>query len=187
MLARALLWAALALPAAWLTAAWGRGALFYGEYLHRTGDIAVKLLILAMAATPLARLFGGRRWTDWLLRRRREFGLACFGYALLHTLAYLLRQPPARVLEEGLAPPVGSGWLALLVLLPLALTSNDLSLRLLRRAWRRLHRMVYGAAALVFLHWVLTAFDPTAAWWHLAALAALEAARLARPTPRRAG
>ena len=64
------------------------------------------------------------------------------------------------------------------IFVPLAITSNDVSVRRLRRLWKRLHRWVYAAALLTFAHWVITAYDPTAGLIHLAVLAALEGFRL---------
>jgi sulfoxide reductase heme-binding subunit YedZ len=79
-----------------------------------------------------------------------------------------------------------TGWLAFVIFVPLALTSNDLSLRLLRRGWKSLHRFAHLAALLTLAHWVLTAFDPFLGWCHVAALAGLEAWRFAKSYgPRR--
>lgn len=180
-----LLWAALALPGVYFTFGFWQGSSFYGEYIHRTGDFSVKLLIVTMAVTPLSLVFGNASWVCWLRRNRRYLGVACFCYALLHTAAYLLEQPMDRILRESTEIPIGTGWLALSIMLPLALTSNDLSLRLLRRNWKLLHRLVYAVAALTFLHWVLTAFDPVAAYWHLGVLAGLECIRLGYARGRR--
>ena len=77
-----------------------------------------------------------------------------------------------------------TGWLAFAIFLPLALTSNDASVRMLGRSWKRLHRAVYAAAVLSFAHWILEAFDPAVAYAHLAVLAAIQSARLA-PAARR--
>ncbi|MEX2458656.1 MAG: hypothetical protein WD770_06685, partial [Actinomycetota bacterium] len=61
-----------------------------------------------------------------------------------------------------------------LIMLALALTSNDASLRRLGHGWKILHRAVYVAALLSFAHWVLSAFNPTPGYIHLGVLAALE-------------
>jgi sulfoxide reductase heme-binding subunit YedZ len=172
-------WLALALPGAVLTYRYARGATFYGEYLHATGVLAVRLLILTLAVTPLRRLFPSAGWVRWLARRRRYVGVAAFGYSLLHTLAYLERQTTfAAIVEDAAELALMTGWVALLVMLALAATSNDTAVRRLGGGWRGLHRTVYLAAALTFGHWILTAFDPTAAYVHLGILAALEVIRL---------
>ena len=61
-----------------------------------------------------------------------------FAYAALHTGVYLERKWGAGlIVEEGLDAPLGTGWLALFVLLILALTSNGLSVGILRERWKR--------------------------------------------------
>lgn len=176
-----LLWAVLALPAAFMVQGYLRGTIFYGELLHSTGELAARLLIVAMAVTPLNLMFGGARWTRWLVRRRRYFGVAAFGYSLLHAAVYVERQGElAPIVDDALEVAMWTGWLALLVMLALAGTSNDLSVRLLRRRWKWLHRTVYFAAALTFAHWILSAFDPVPGVIHLGVLAALEGYRVWR-------
>ena len=159
------------------------GAIFYGEYLHWTGLQATHLLFIALLATPLRRLFTTARWTQWLVRYRRDVGVAVFAYAAAHTCAYLLREAdPAQIIADAMTAGILTGWLALLIFLPLALTSNDYSVRRLRRRWRTLHRLVYAGALLTLAHWVLTAFDPTIAYVYLAVLLVLLGARAGRRT-----
>jgi len=172
-------WLLLALPGIVLTYRYARGTTFYGEYLHATGELGVRLLMLAMAVTPLKLMFANAGWVRWLARRRRYIGVAAFGYSLLHAAAYLERQATfTAIVEDAAELALLTGWIALLVMLALAVTSNDTAVRLLRAGWKWLHRTVYLAAALTFGHWILTAFDPTAAYVHLAVLAALEGIRL---------
>jgi sulfoxide reductase heme-binding subunit YedZ len=174
-----LLAALLAVPWAWLAFAYLTGRSFYGEMVHASGDWAIWCLMAALAVSPLRRLFPRRAWTAWLLARRRYLGVAAFAYALLHAAVYVLRQGELpRILAEALEAGLLTGWLALAILVPLALTSNDASVRRLGRGWKRLHRAVYVAAVLSFAHWILVAFDPTAAYAHLAILAVIEAVRL---------
>jgi hypothetical protein len=61
-----------------------------GDLLHSSGEWSARLIILALMLTPLSILVRGRAWVQWLVRRRRAFGVAGFGYALLHLLFYLL-------------------------------------------------------------------------------------------------
>ena len=132
-----------------------------------------------MAVTPLQLMFPGRGWVRWLLQRRRYLGVAAFGYAAFHTAVYLARTGVfGDILADAAEPGLLTGWLALAIFVPLAITSNNASVRRLRRLWKRLHRWVYAAAALTFAHWVLTAFDPVPGLIHLLVLAALEAYRL---------
>ena len=172
-------WLLLGLPAGWIAARYLSGAVTYGQALHETGDWAAWLLVAAMAVTPLRLLAPRAGWSQWLMRRRRALGVATFGYALFHTLVYLVRKAqPALIIQEGARPDLLAGWIALAVLLALALTSNDVSVRWLGRRWKALHRLVYPAAALTFLHWLLTAFDRTNAVVTAAVLIAVEAVRL---------
>lgn len=172
----------LALPWAILALGYITERLFYGELIHASGDWAIWLLMAALAVTPLRRWFPRQSWTAWLLPRRRYLGVAAFAYALLHTGVYVLRQGDLpKILSEVLDAGILTGWLAFAIFVPLALTSNDRSVRRLGRGWKRLHRAVYAAAVLSFAHWVLVAFDPTAAFAHLAVLAVLELSRLFHP------
>ena len=173
------LWLLLALPGAVIIGRYAMGATFYGEVVLATGDLSAKLLIAAMAVTPLTLMFPGRPWVRWLLRRRRYLGVAAFGYAALHTVVYLFRKGTfALILAEGVEPGLLAGWIALAIFVPLAITSNDAAVRRLRRLWKRLHRWVYAAAVLTFAHWVIEAYDPVPGLIHLAVLAALEGFRL---------
>jgi sulfoxide reductase heme-binding subunit YedZ len=174
-----LLAALLAAPWCWLAFTYLTGRTFYGEMVHASGDWAVWCLMAALAVSPLRSLFPRRAWTAWLLPRRRYLGVAAFAYALLHAAVYVLRLGDLpRILAEALEAGLLTGWLAFAIFVPLALTSNDGSVRRLGRAWKRLHRAVYAAAVLSFAHWVLTAFDPTTAYLHAAVLAGLESVRL---------
>src|SRR5688572_31318795 len=67
-------WLLLALPGIVLTYRYARGTTFYGEYLHATGELGVRLLMLAMAMTPLKLMFANAGWVRWLARRRRYIG-----------------------------------------------------------------------------------------------------------------
>ena len=173
------IWLLLAAPGAVTLVRYSTGATFYGEVVHFTGQFSAQLLILTMAVTPLRSMFGMRGWIRWLMQRRRYFGVATFGYAALHTAVYLVRTGAfGDILADAAEPGLLTGWIALAIFVPLAVTSNDASVRRLRRLWKRLHRWVYAAAVLTFAHWVLTAFDPVPGLLHVAVLAALEAYRL---------
>jgi sulfoxide reductase heme-binding subunit YedZ len=118
---------------------------------------ALRFLILALAITPLRRLGGPN-----LIRYRRAVGLLGFYYAALHLSVYLL-------LDQGLdfaaiwadivkRPYITIGMLAFATLVPLAVTSNNASIRRLGgTAWARLHKLVYVAIAAAALHFVMLA------------------------------
>lgn len=178
---RLVLWLTLALPAIWIV---GRGtfapaAYGYGHAIGDSGDWAAWLLMVTLAVTPIRLLFRKQQWAIWLMRRRRDLGVASFLYAAFHTLVYLWNKGSvALVLEEFARPYMWTGWLALALFIPLAVTSNDVSLRAMKRSWKRLHRLVYPAAALVFVHWALASFDPTTAYIHIGIMAAIEIVRI---------
>ena len=179
---RPLLWLILALPGLWIAWRWTMtpDLYGYGHAIGDTGDWAAWLLMATLAVTPLRLIFRKQDWAIWLMRRRRDIGVASFAYALGHTLAYLVRKgSPEFVFAEFSTPYILAGWIAFALFLPLAITSNDISVRRLKRSWKRLHRLVYPAAILTFLHWVWSAFDPTTAWIHVGILAAIEIVRIA--------
>ena len=178
---RCFLWAALALPALYMMYGYWRETLVYGEVVHSSGEMSARLLILTMAATPLCLLFPRAAWPRWLMQRRRYFGVAAFAYALLHASVYIARQADLdSIVADALEVAMWTGWVAFFVMLALAATSNDGSVRRLRGNWKRLHRWVYAAALLTFLHWVLSAFDPVPGAIHAAILLALETCRIVK-------
>ena len=178
------LWLLLVLPGAVILIGYINGEAFYGEVVHFTGEFSARLLIVAMAITPLRLMFPGRPWVGWLIQRRRYFGVAAFGYAALHTGVYMARTGVlADVLADAAEPGILTGWLALVIFIPLAITSNEWSVRRLRRWWKRIHRWVYAAALLTFAHWLLVAFDIVPGLIHLLVLGALEGYRVWKTRP----
>jgi sulfoxide reductase heme-binding subunit YedZ len=178
---RFVIWAVLASPMIVMTFGYARESLYYGEVLHASGEWSARLLMLTLAVTPLRTLFPRAGPPLWLMRRRRWLGVATFAYAAFHTVIYLVRKSDwSLVIREGLAFDMWTAWLSLGVLWLLALSSNDYSVRLLKRGWKRLHRWVYAAAILAFVHWIFIAFDIGPALIHLAILSCLEAWRVAR-------
>jgi sulfoxide reductase heme-binding subunit YedZ len=134
-------------------------AISYGQVIHQTGLWSAGLLVVALAITPLQRVI---RSAGSIAPHRRALGVASFAYAALHTGVYLERKWGADlILKEGLEPSLATGWLAFAIFVLLAVTSNDRSVRLLGKTWKKLHRWVYGATILMFVHWWLAAFDPT--------------------------
>jgi len=176
-----LLWALLAIPALALVGASLQPDVIFEDLLHPSGEWSARLLILALMLTPLAQLFPGRRWVQWLVQRRRAFGLAAFGYAVLHLLFYLLEMRTLRdILAEIGALGIWTGWAAFLLMVPLALTSNEPAMRRMRAGWKRLQRLAYPAALLTLVHWMFVHDNLAAALLNFAPLAALQAWRLLR-------
>jgi methionine sulfoxide reductase heme-binding subunit len=175
------IWAIMAVPAGIILVRYVTDTISYGQVILETGNWSVGLLSLALAVTPLRRILPAARWPRWLMTHRRAIGVASFAYAAFHTLAYLQRKwGYGYILKEGVEPDLLTGWIALAIFLLLAVTSNDGSVRALKRNWQRLHRTVYVAAGLTFAHWILTAFEPRTAYVCLAALCVIEMLRFVR-------
>lgn len=176
---RYFLWLILSIPLVAISVRYKIGGLYYGEVVHLTGELSIRLMMLTMAATPLMLMFPGRGLPRWLQKNRRYLGVASFAYAALHTVVYLNKTALLpEILKDSLLPEYLTGWVAMLVLVLLAATSNDQAARWLKRTWKKIHRLVYAAAVLSFAHWILVAFNPLPAVLHLSILAGLEAYRI---------
>jgi sulfoxide reductase heme-binding subunit YedZ len=176
-----LLWAVLAIPGLVMVIAALQPDVVFEELLHPSGEWSARLLIMALMLTPLSKLLPAQGWVQWLLRRRRAFGVAAFGYALLHLLFYVLEMQTLRdMLAEIGALGIWTGWVALLLMAPLALTSNDASMRALKAGWKRLQRLAYPAALLTLAHWIFVHDNIAAALINFAPLGLLQAWRIVR-------
>ncbi len=127
---------------------------------HQSGDWALYLLCITLAVTPLRRLSG---W-NWLLKLRRMFGLFAFFYALLHFIAFFwfdhFFDVASMLRDVAKRPFILVGFIAFLMLIPLAATStNGMIRRLGGKRWQWLHRLIYLVAPLAVLHF----------WWMKAA------------------
>jgi sulfoxide reductase heme-binding subunit YedZ len=122
------------------------------ELIHRCGIWGLNFLLITLAVTPLRRITG----RVWLLRLRRMFGLFAFFYILLHFLVYAgldQRFALPAIIEDVIERPyITLGMIALLSLIPLAVTSTDGWMRRLGRRWQKLHRLVYVIAILGVWH-----------------------------------
>jgi sulfoxide reductase heme-binding subunit YedZ len=175
------IWALLTLPGIYILVRYLTDAISYGQVIHETGDWSVGILFLALAVTPIRRVFSKAKWPRWLMFHRRAIGVASFGYAAFHTITYLERKwGYGYILEEAQDPGLLTGWIALVIFLILAITSNNQSVRALRKNWQNLHRTVYLATGLTFAHWVLTSIEPRTAYITLGALCLVECLRFIR-------
>ena len=178
-----LLWFVLALPAIILSvdALTSTNPRIFHILVHPTGENSARLLIITMMATPLAMLFKGWRGPQWLKRNRRYFGVAAFGYALMHTVFYLIdKASVATVMNELPRLYIWTGWIAFLIFVPLAMTSMDYFVRKMGTWWKWLQRWTYAAAVLTLIHWAsLHNWNSiTPAMIHFGPLIALEAYRV---------
>jgi sulfoxide reductase heme-binding subunit YedZ len=124
--------------------------------INQLGLLALVLLVASLCATPLKLTLG---WT-WPLRVRRTLGLLAFCTAGLHFLVYLGPDQGfdlGRVLDDIRQRSfIFDGFLALVLLVPLAWTSSKRAVqRLTFPVWQRLHRLVYFVAGLASLHFYL--------------------------------
>ena len=131
------------------------GANPIAEVENELGLTALIFLVASLACTPARRLLG---WT-WPTRVRRELGLFAFFYAALHFLTYLVLDQGfdwgAIVEDVARRPFITVGFAALVLLVPLALTSTTGSIRRLGyRRWQRLHQLAYLAAVLAVVHFI---------------------------------
>jgi len=173
------LWVLLSMPGVWLLWLWASGDSTAHYLLLPSGKYAIRAGLVALAATPLKILFPKAGFSMWLIKTRRTWGVACCGYGLLHTLFYLID-------EGGLLGALGdirdieiiAGWLAMLVLLVLGVTSNNWSVKRLGRRWKSLQRLSYLAIALSFAHWFLLGYYQLALWLHLLPLLTLQVIRI---------
>lgn len=131
------------------------GANPIAEALNELGLTALVLLVATLACTPARLVF---EWT-WPARIRRVLGLLAFGYGLTHFLTYLLIDQtlnlPAIVADIVKRPFITVGFAALVLLVPLALTSTRASIRDLGYVrWKRVHRLAYVAGGLAVVHFI---------------------------------
>lgn len=133
------------------------------EFIERsTGTWALVFLLLSLSISPLRHLSG----QSWLIAVRRLLGLWMFAYACLHVTSYLWLDYqfdwPDIVKDIIKHPYVLVGVAALLLTLPLAATSNQKAIKLLKQRWKNLHALVYAIGVLVLLHyWWLVKKDVT--------------------------
>jgi methionine sulfoxide reductase heme-binding subunit len=129
---------------------------------HQLGEWALQLLLAGLAITPLRRFAGVN-----LIRYRRAIGLLAFLYVTLHLTTWLLLDIQLRWSEIWAdivkRPYITAGFASFVALLPLAITSNNRSVRRMgARAWQNLHRLTYFAALAGAVHyiWLVKAWPP---------------------------
>lgn len=151
--------AASAPPLFWLYQAWifDLGPDPGKALVDRLGQGGLVLLLITLAMTPLQKV---TRWGGWV-QVRRQLGLWCFTYIVLHLSAYavfILGLDWAQLgVELSKRPYIIVGFGAFLGLLALAITSNRYSMRKLGASWKKLHRLIYVILGLGLLHmlWVV--------------------------------
>lgn len=175
------------LPAPWflfLGLTGGLGVEPIAALEHRLGLIALQFLVAGLAVTPLRRLTGVN-----LIRYRRALGLVAFFHLSLHLSVWLFLDLQSWQLiwaDIVKRPYITVGMAGFLLLIPLALTSNGLSIRKLGPVrWRRLHRLAYPAVLLGAIHHVMLVKGwQTEPLIYLAAILALLSLRIRLPRGR---
>ena len=120
---------------------------------HKLGLLGLQMLAATLLVTPIRRFTGVS-----LIRFRRMLGLLAFYYICMHLATWLVIdvRDPARIWADILKRPyITIGMAGFLMLVPLALTSNNASIRKLRANWRKLHTLVYPAVLLGAVHFVM--------------------------------
>lgn len=149
--------AACFIPGAVLAYWWIAGALGgrpVTEVIHGTGDWAIRFLLISLTITPAAHALAWPR----LLLVRRIVGLTALAYAVAHFLLYIVDQKfhldvvATEIIQRFY---LTIGFLVLVGLIMLGVTSTDGSMRRMGRWWKRLHRIVYGLAAIGLLHYFI--------------------------------
>jgi sulfoxide reductase heme-binding subunit YedZ len=121
---------------------------------HATGDWTIRFLVATLAVTPLRRLLGFGQ----LVRFRRMLGLFAFFYGCLHLLTYVwfdkFFDVHEMVKDVTKRPFITAGFTALMLMVPLAVTSTTGWIRRLGgRRWQALHRLVYASAVAGVVHY----------------------------------
>lgn len=152
-------WFVLALPSFPLLADIGVHERYYAEIMYESGLLSVQLLVLALVITPLMHIMRSVKPAlsilRWFQKRRRAIGVASFGYAALHTFFYIRESGSLEVvLLELVEIDLALGWAAMVLMTLLAITSNNVSVRMLGSKWKIVQRAVYFAALLTALHWI---------------------------------
>lgn len=120
--------------------------------IHTTGEWAIRFLITILLCTPMRILLG---WTC-SLHTRQAIGITTGIYTLLHFSLFIKYEGFFAIFSE---PKLVLGFLAGIIVIALMITSNKRSMKLLKKAWKKLHRMAYVAAGLVLLHVILLKED----------------------------
>ncbi len=152
---------------------------------HTLGLWALKLIVAVLAVTPLRRFAGIN-----LIRYRRAIGLVAFSYVVLHLLAWIVLDMGllwAQALKDiAKRPYVTLGMTGLVLMIPLAVTSNDWAVRQLGGVrWRQLHRLTYPAALAGAIHylWLVKTWQVAPVLYFLAVLALLGLRVIPRKRP----
>lgn len=120
---------------------------------HEMGELGLQVLLVTLAISPLRRFTGIN-----LIKYRRALGLIGFFYVFAHLLVWLVLdvQIPSEIIKDILKRPyITIGMIAFVLMIPLAITSNNWSMRKLRARWGSLHKLTYPVIILGGVHFVM--------------------------------
>lgn len=121
---------------------------------HQTGLWTLILLLTTLAITPIRRITG----VNWVIQYRRMIGLFAFFYGFLHLTTYVWLDQFfdfRHMLHDVYKRPfITAGFSAFLLMVPLALTSTQWSIRKLGKKWQTLHRLIYFSALAGVTHFI---------------------------------
>ena len=124
------------------------------EITHVTGNWTLRFIIITLAMTPLQKFTKLNFWINY----RRMFGLFVFFYASAHMMTYVgidYRFDWSSISDDIVKKKfIFAGFLAWLLLVPLALTSSKRMIRLLRDKWKKLHKLIYIISLLGIVHYL---------------------------------
>ena len=124
------------------------------EITHVTGNWTLRFIIITLAMTPLQKFTKLNFWITY----RRMFGLFVFFYASAHMMTYVgidYRFDWSSIGDDIVKKKfIFAGFLAWLLLVPLALTSSKRMIRLLRDKWKKLHKLIYIISLLGIIHYL---------------------------------
>lgn len=139
----------------WLAQTGGMGVEPINALEREMGEITLQLLIIGLAITPARRFLGLN-----LLKFRRAIGVMAFVYVVVHLGIWVLLDMSLRWEQMWgdiwKRPYITIGMVAFVAMIPLAVTSNNLSVRKMGAAsWRKLHKLVYPIAVLGAVHFIM--------------------------------
>ena len=171
------LWVFIMFPGLMFTIGVVKGNMDYESFMHATGEFSARFLVFSLIATPLVMLLPKYKIPKWLNRNKRYFGVAAFVYGLYHTIAYLVEVPTSQVLGEFFEIGLLTAWIALIIWIPMTITSTDGWVKRLKRTWKKIHYWGYLAALLAFLHWAFIHYHWRPALVHAAPVLLLQGYR----------
>ena len=121
---------------------------------HETGEWALRFLLFTLCITPLRRL----THANWLIKLRRMLGLFAFFYAVLHFITYVWLDQffdwQEILIDIPKRPFITIGFVSLVLLIPLVITSTNAMQRRLKKKWLMLHKLIYVIPMLVVIHFI---------------------------------